>query len=181
MIWLWVLPLASYACIPLMLPLLKTFLELLMWSSFQCYCHIFFGYLLQYPEIFFSLRETLFLETVRSLLKPIQGKGWVFHFSLPPRQREPCELGHCHGGESNCWVKVWVFSLHKLHITASVFAHTMQTLWNEFKVNNSLDFKECDKYCLHYLLCSHNSLWTMYATQKHLIFFMASPITCIPC
>jgi hypothetical protein len=46
-----------------MLPLLETFLELLLWNSFQCHHH------------FFSL------ETARSHLEPNQGKGWVFHLS----------------------------------------------------------------------------------------------------
>jgi len=36
-----VLPLSSYALSPMMLPLLETFLELLLWNSFQCHCHIF--------------------------------------------------------------------------------------------------------------------------------------------
>jgi len=35
-----VLPLSSYALIPTMLLLLETFLELLLWNSFQCHCHI---------------------------------------------------------------------------------------------------------------------------------------------
>jgi len=36
-----VLPLSSYALSPMMLPLLETFLEFLLWNSFQCRRHIF--------------------------------------------------------------------------------------------------------------------------------------------
>jgi len=36
-----VLPLSSYALSSTMLPLLETFLELLLWNDFQCYCHSF--------------------------------------------------------------------------------------------------------------------------------------------
>jgi len=36
-----VLPLSNYALGPMMLPLLGTFLELLLWNSFHC-CHYFF-------------------------------------------------------------------------------------------------------------------------------------------
>jgi hypothetical protein len=36
-----VLPLSSYALTPTMLPLLETFLELLLWNSLQCCHHIF--------------------------------------------------------------------------------------------------------------------------------------------
>jgi len=36
-----VLPLSSYALNTMMLPLLETFLEFLLWNSFQCRRHIF--------------------------------------------------------------------------------------------------------------------------------------------
>jgi len=36
-----VLPLSSYAFSPMRLPLLETLLELLLWNSFKCHCHIF--------------------------------------------------------------------------------------------------------------------------------------------
>jgi len=36
-----VLSLSSYALSPMMLQLLETFLELLLWNSFQCHYHIF--------------------------------------------------------------------------------------------------------------------------------------------
>jgi len=36
-----VLPFSSYALSPRMLPLLETFLELLLWNSIQCHHHIF--------------------------------------------------------------------------------------------------------------------------------------------
>jgi len=52
-----------------MLPLMETFLELLLWNSFQYRRHIF---CLQYPEIFAPLRQTLFLEIARSHLESSQ-------------------------------------------------------------------------------------------------------------
>jgi hypothetical protein len=55
-----VLPFSSYALSPMMLPLLETFLELLLWNSFQMPSSHIFG-CLQYPEIFVPLRQTLFL------------------------------------------------------------------------------------------------------------------------
>jgi len=66
-----VLSLSSYALGPMMLPLLETFLELVLWNSFQCHHHVFGC--LQYPQISVPLRQTLFLETARSLLEPNQG------------------------------------------------------------------------------------------------------------
>jgi len=63
------LPLNRYALSITMLPLLKTFLELLLWNSFQWWCHNFFGYI-QYTEIFIPLRQILFSETVRSHSEP---------------------------------------------------------------------------------------------------------------
>jgi len=66
-----VLPLSSYVLNPMMLPLLETFLELLLWNSLQYHCH-FFG-CLQYPEIFIPLRQTLFLEIARTHSEPNQG------------------------------------------------------------------------------------------------------------
>jgi hypothetical protein len=38
-------------------------------------------------------------------------------------ERTPCELDHCHGGESNRWAKVQAFFNAQFHITASVFPH----------------------------------------------------------
>jgi hypothetical protein len=72
-----VLSFSSHALSPLILPLLGTF-----WNS--C-CGIalnavtFFG-CLQYPKVFISLKQTLFLETARSHFGA-RGIGWVFHFS----------------------------------------------------------------------------------------------------
>jgi hypothetical protein len=51
--------------------LLETFMELLLWNSFQCRRHIVFG-CLQCPEIFVPLSQILFLETSHS--EPNQGK-----------------------------------------------------------------------------------------------------------
>jgi hypothetical protein len=64
-----VLSLCSYALGPVMLPLLGTFLELLLWNSFQCH-HIF---CLLNPEIFVPVRQTSVLETARSYLGLNQG------------------------------------------------------------------------------------------------------------
>jgi len=61
-----VLPFSSYALNPTMLPLLETFQYLLIWNSFS----FSFG-CLQYPEIFVTLKQTLFLETARSHSEPI--------------------------------------------------------------------------------------------------------------
>jgi hypothetical protein len=60
---------------------------------------IFFG-CLQCPEIHLFSRKS---EAIQS---QIRGIGWVFHFSneyLGLREGMPCELEHCHGGESNLW------------------------------------------------------------------------------
>jgi hypothetical protein len=59
------LPLSSYALSPMILPLLETFLELLLWNSLSVPSSHFFG-CHQYPEIFTPLRQALFLETARS-------------------------------------------------------------------------------------------------------------------
>jgi hypothetical protein len=52
----------------------------------------------------------------------------VYHFSNPFLgqkflDRVPCQLGHCHDRESNCWAKVQAFFYAQLHVTASVFPH----------------------------------------------------------
>jgi hypothetical protein len=87
-----------------------SFAEQLSVTSWQ-----FYG-CLQYPEIFVSfIRQTLFLEKARSRSKPSQGKGAGVPFQqsiFGPEtawQRAPCELEHCHGGETNRWVKVQAF------------------------------------------------------------------------
>jgi len=67
-----VLPLSNYALSSVMLPLLETFLELLLWNGFKCRHHISLS--LQYPDIFFPLRQSLFLETARSHMEPNQGQ-----------------------------------------------------------------------------------------------------------
>jgi len=55
-----------------MLPLLETFLEVLLWKDLQCHHDIRTG-CLQYLEVFVPLRQTLFLETARSHSEPNQG------------------------------------------------------------------------------------------------------------
>jgi hypothetical protein len=52
-------PLSSYALRPMTMPLLETFLELLLWYSFQYRRHILFGRF-RYPKIFVPLRQTIF-------------------------------------------------------------------------------------------------------------------------
>jgi hypothetical protein len=66
-----VLLLSSYALTPKTLTLSETFLELLLWNSFQCRCHFFRCH--QCSEIFYPLRHTLFLETARSPSEQNQG------------------------------------------------------------------------------------------------------------
>jgi hypothetical protein len=39
-------PLSSYASSPVMLPLLQTFLEILLWNSFQFHLHIFYIFII---------------------------------------------------------------------------------------------------------------------------------------
>jgi len=63
------LPLISYSLSPMLLPLFGTILGLLLWNSFQCHRHFFFG-CLQYPEILVPLRQYLFFETPRSHMEP---------------------------------------------------------------------------------------------------------------
>jgi hypothetical protein len=48
-----VLPLSSYAINPKMLPLLETFLELLLWNIFQCHRHFCF-----FPNVFSVLKSS---------------------------------------------------------------------------------------------------------------------------
>jgi hypothetical protein len=54
------------------LPLLETFLELLLWNSFQCHRHTLFG-CLQCPDLFVPLKQTSFLEGERSHSEPNRG------------------------------------------------------------------------------------------------------------
>jgi hypothetical protein len=72
-------PLNSYELSSRMLPLFETFLELGLWKIFECLRHI--SLCVQYPEIFVPLRQTLFLETVRSHSGPNEKIWWVFYFS----------------------------------------------------------------------------------------------------
>jgi hypothetical protein len=60
-----------------MLPLLQTFLELLLWNSFQCHGQFFFFFGMS--EMFAPLRRTLFLETAGSHFGELD--GWVFDSS----------------------------------------------------------------------------------------------------
>jgi hypothetical protein len=74
-----VLSLGSYALVPTLLPLLQTFMELLLWNTFQCRHHIFF-WCLQYPEIFVPLMEIYFWKQPQVIWSKIRGIGQVFHF-----------------------------------------------------------------------------------------------------
>jgi len=62
------------------------------------------------------------LEAATSHSEPNQGKGVCVpvHDSIfgpeTVRQRVPCELMHCHGGESNHWAKVQAFCYAQHHI-----------------------------------------------------------------
>jgi hypothetical protein len=60
----------------------------------------------------------------------------------------PCELEHCHGGESNHWTKVQASFYVRLHVTDSIFTHNRLdwlTMLNGFKVNNASDIEESDE------------------------------------
>jgi hypothetical protein len=83
---------------------------------------------LQCLEIFVHLKQTLFLETARSNSEAKSGKqdGYsisIIDFWSRNCLAEPCELEHCHCGESNRWAKVQAFYYAQLHLTASVFPH----------------------------------------------------------
>jgi hypothetical protein len=108
-----VLPFSSYALSPTMLPLLETFLELLLWNSFHCRHHIPGSF--QCPKIFIRLRQSLFLETARSYSEPNKGnrvrvlcQKSIFGPETAWEQA-PCDLEHFHGGESSRWTKFQVF------------------------------------------------------------------------
>jgi hypothetical protein len=144
-----VLPLSSCALSPTMLPLLETFLELLLWSSFQCRRHICCEYL-QCPVIFVPLRQTLFFET-EVIRSQIRGIGWVFHFrnrflgqKLLDRERlmswSIVMAENPIGGP-----KFRPFSTHNFAWPLQYF-HIISladclALWNEFKVNSTLDIE----------------------------------------
>jgi hypothetical protein len=74
-----VLPLSSYALSITILPQLETFLELLLWNTFQCLRHI--SLCLQYLEIFVPIRLTLFWKQPEVIRRQNRGIGWMFHFS----------------------------------------------------------------------------------------------------
>jgi hypothetical protein len=75
-----VLPLSSYALSPTMLPLVETFLELLLWKSFQCHCHISL-------DVFNILKSSslqggpYFWKQLEVIWRRIRGVGWVLQFS----------------------------------------------------------------------------------------------------
>jgi hypothetical protein len=58
-------------------------------------------------------------------------------------------LEHFHGGELKRWAKVQALFLRttsRNHIMSLV---DCLALWNEFKVNNTLDIEESDEHFLH--------------------------------
>jgi len=67
-------------------------------------------------------------------MEPSEGREWVVYFSNrffwpeTARQKAPCELENCHGGEFNRSVRVQAFFHAQLHVTASVFPHD-KTAW----------------------------------------------------
>jgi hypothetical protein len=69
-----VLPFRSYTLSPTMLPLLETFLELLLWNSFQCR-QIFSVF-----SVSSNLRSLKVEFISQSHSEHNQGNGWVFHF-----------------------------------------------------------------------------------------------------
>jgi len=74
-----VLPLSSYALSITILPQLETFLELLLWNTFQCLRHI--SLCLQYLEIFVPIRLTLFWKQPEVIRRQNGGNLWVFRFN----------------------------------------------------------------------------------------------------
>jgi hypothetical protein len=66
--------------------------------------------------------------------------------------------------------KIQAFFYAQLHVTTSIFLHKLGwlALWNELKLNNTPDIKKSDEQCFHLWFWHAHSLWTTYATQKHL-------------
>jgi hypothetical protein len=105
-----VLPLNSYALSPMMLSLLETFLEILLWNSFQCRRHIFFFM----SSVSWNLRRS-----------KIRGRGWVFHFSNKSLGQKlldrVCTVRWSIAMVENTNIQVFLYA--QPHVTASIFQH----------------------------------------------------------
>jgi hypothetical protein len=86
-----------------------------------CHCwkdfwHPSFG-IAGYRSLIFWVSSILWNPRPYVIWSQIKVTGWVLHFSnrlldrKTARQRAPCELEHCHGGESNLWAEVQAFFL----------------------------------------------------------------------
>jgi hypothetical protein len=112
------LPLRKYVLSPTMLSPLETFLELLLWNSFQRRRHISLDV--------FSI-QVLFLETTRRHSEPNQGNRVRVPFQLSTfgpetfSQRAPFELEHRYGGETNRWSKFQALFYTQLRIMVQYF------------------------------------------------------------
>jgi hypothetical protein len=139
-----------------MLPLLETFLELLLSNSFQCRHIIFFLFLKS--SIFLS-SPLLFWKQAEVIWSQIRGTWWVSEF-----RNRFLDLKLLDTGRLVSWSIVMVvnpitgpnfrpFSTHSFTSPLQYF-HIISlvdclALWNEFKVNNILDIKESEGHCLH--------------------------------
>jgi hypothetical protein len=107
-----VLELSSYALSSMVLPLIETFLELLLWNSSQC-CRIFLDVFSTLKSS--SLQGRLYFwkqpEVIQNQIMEESG-CYISVIDFGPEtalERAPCELQHCHGGESNHWEKFTPF------------------------------------------------------------------------
>jgi len=118
--------------LPTMLPLLETFLDLLLWSSFQCSRRIF--WYLQYLEIFITLSHTLFSEKSLKLLGSISGEYDGYSFSVINfwARNSLTEMVLWAGAllwwETKRWGKLQAFFYAQLQVTALVLPHNKLTL-----------------------------------------------------
>jgi hypothetical protein len=158
-----VLPLSSYALSPTILPLLETFVELLLCNCFQCHYHFFWVSSVSWSLCPFKA-DFIFGNSQKSF-KAKSGEQYEYSISVIDFWARncltvPCVLEHCHGGESTCWAKVQAFSTN---VIASLSKFSYIVVW----------------YC-GWLLLSSSSMFLWPALNclchlKTLDFFIASP------
>jgi hypothetical protein len=117
----------------MMLQLLETFMELLLWNSFQCHCHIFL-------DVFNILKSSslygrpYFWKQTEVIQSQIRGTGWVFHFSnrfLGQKlfnkellvSYSTVMVENPISGESNQWTKVQASFYAQLQTISSLFPY----------------------------------------------------------
>jgi hypothetical protein len=135
-----------------MLPLLETFLELLIWNIFQCCRHVFWMSSVSWNLCPFKILH--FWKQPEVMRSQIRGLGWVFHFNkrfLARNCLTACELEN-YSRAYNHWARVQAFFYAQLHVTTSVFPFSKLgscvAFRNEFEVNNTLDVEESDDFDL---------------------------------